>query len=149
MSLPATVPPHLHQSSSTASSYSCLTAFFPNYSTDDRKATFTLPVFPILAWHLLLRCQSSLLRHFLQSNCMALYLVWVCHENERVAFTEANVLQEMERNNQLFLFNFCSVALIMYTGNWNPPSLSLSLALGSPGSGKLFNNILWQNLPLA
>jgi len=50
----------------------------------------------------------------------------------------------MERNNQLVLFNICIVALIMYTGNQEPPPL----ALGNPGNGKLFNNI-WQNLPLA
>lgn len=51
-------------------------------------------------------------------------------KNERVAFTEVKVLQEMEINNQLVLFNFCSVAQIMYTGNWKPPPLSL--VLGSP-----------------
>lgn len=44
------------------------------------------------------------------------------------------------RNNQLVLFNFCSIALITYTGN---KLLTLSLALSNPGNGKLFSTIFF------
>lgn len=32
------------------------------------------------------------------------YFGWACHENERVAFTEVNMLQEIEGNKQGFFF---------------------------------------------
>lgn len=134
MSLPATAPACLHYSSSTASCYSCLTAFFINYSTDDRKTTFTLPVFPILAWHLLLRCQAHSWETFYK------VIAWLSASFELVMKmkgwpSQINMLPETERNKQLFSFNICSVTGILWATElpslgWPGEGISLTILFG-------------------